>query len=87
VSYRLSPQAEEDINATVDYIVSKKPQAARNWLNDIHQACQALGQMPRMGVARFDVRPNLRMFPVGNYLVLYQEGTSKNSLFVCDSNS
>ena len=29
--------------------------------------------MPGMGVARFDVRPNLRMFPVGNYLILYQE--------------
>ncbi len=38
--------------------------------------------MPAMGVARFDVRPNLRMFPVGNYLILYQEiegGSLQNS--------
>lgn len=26
-----------------------------------------------MGVSRFDVQPGLRMFPVGNYLILYQE--------------
>ncbi len=28
--------------------------------------------MPGMGVARPEVRPNLRIFPVGNYLILYQ---------------
>jgi toxin ParE1/3/4 len=87
VAYRLLPQAEEDIDSIVTYIVAKNSQAARNWLNNIHKACQDLGRMPRMGVARFNMRPNLRMFPVGNYLILYQEGTSKNSLFVCDSNS
>lgn len=26
-----------------------------------------------MGVARFDVREGLRMFPAGNYLILYAE--------------
>lgn len=26
-----------------------------------------------MGVARFDIRRGLRMFPVGNYLILYRE--------------
>jgi plasmid stabilization system protein ParE len=26
-----------------------------------------------MGIARFDERPNLRMLPVGHYLILYQE--------------
>ena len=32
-----------------------------------------LGQMPGMGVARPEVRPNLRSFPAGNYLILYQQ--------------
>ena len=29
--------------------------------------------MPGMGVARPDIRPELRTFPVGNYLILYRE--------------
>lgn len=29
--------------------------------------------MPGLGVARPDVRPDLRMLPAGNYLILYCE--------------
>ncbi|MGA9824940.1 MAG: type II toxin-antitoxin system RelE/ParE family toxin [Methylocystis sp.] len=34
--------------------------------------CRNLGETPGLGVARSDVRPDLRMFPVGNYLNLYR---------------
>jgi toxin ParE1/3/4 len=29
--------------------------------------------MPGMGVARPEIRPDLRMFPVGSYVVLYPQ--------------
>lgn len=29
--------------------------------------------MPGMGATRFDVRHGLRLFPAGNYLILYRE--------------
>jgi toxin ParE1/3/4 len=73
VTFRLRPQAEADIESIALHIAADNPVAASNWLNDIQQHCQRLGTMPAMGVARFDIRPNLRMLPVGNYLILYQE--------------
>lgn len=73
MTFRLRPQAEADIEAIALYIAQDNPVAARNWFNDIYSSCQKLGLMPGMGVARFDVRPNLRMFVVGNYLILYQQ--------------
>jgi toxin ParE1/3/4 len=50
--------------------VSRKP--ARRWLDDIALRGRNLGETPGFGVARPDVRPDLRMFPVGNYLILYR---------------
>lgn len=73
MTFRLRPEAEADIEGVAFYIAGDNPLAARNWLNDIYLRCQRLGATPAMGVARFDVRPNLRVLPVGNYLILYQE--------------
>lgn len=28
--------------------------------------------MPEMGSPRFDVRPGMRLFPIGRYLILYR---------------
>jgi toxin ParE1/3/4 len=33
---------------------------------------ETLGQMPEIGAPRFDVRPDMRLFPIGNYLILYR---------------
>ena len=72
MTFRLRPEAEADIGGVALYIARDNPVAARDWLKDIHRRCQRLGSMPAMGVARFDVRPNLRLFPAGDYLILYQ---------------
>jgi len=73
MSFRLRPEAEADIAAVTLYIAEHNPRAAQAWYNDTLHHCRQLGQMPGMGVARPDVRPNLRTFPVGNYLILYQQ--------------
>jgi len=73
MTYRLRPQAEADIEAIALYIAEDNPPAASRWFTSIHQRCQQIGKMPGMGVARPDVRPNLRMLPVGNYLILYRQ--------------
>ena len=73
MTFRLRPEAEADIEGIALYIAEENPVAARKWLDNIYLHCQRLGFMPAIGVARFDVRPNLRMLPVGNYLILYQE--------------
>jgi toxin ParE1/3/4 len=73
VGFRLRPQASADIESIALYIAEDNPQAAKLWFETIYRQCQRLGEMPGRGVSRFDVQPGLRMFPVGNYLILYQE--------------
>ena len=73
MSFQLRPRAEADIEAIVLYIAEDSPQAARRWYETIYKCCQRLGEMPEMGVARPDIRADLRTFPVGNYLVLYRQ--------------
>jgi toxin ParE1/3/4 len=72
MSYRILPLAETDIEGIVLYIAEDNPAAARKWLNDIHVRCRHISEMPRMGTSRPDIRPDLRMSPIGNYLVLYR---------------
>jgi toxin ParE1/3/4 len=73
VTFRVRPEAETDLERIALTIEKISPRAAKRWLDDIHRHCQRLGDMPGMGVARPDVRPDLRLFPVGNYLILYRE--------------
>jgi toxin ParE1/3/4 len=73
MSFRLRPAAEADIEAITLYIAERNPTAARRWYDDVLRHCRQLGEMPGMGIARPEVRPKLRTFPVGNYLILYQQ--------------
>ena len=71
--FRLTPQAEADIEGISLYIADDSPSAAIRWYDEILKRCRALGEMPGMGATREEVRARLRMFPVGSYLILYQE--------------
>ena len=72
MTFRLRPEAEEDILGIALYIARDKPLAARRWMDRVQRACRNLGDMPDTGVARPHVRPRLRTFAVGNYLILYE---------------
>src|SRR3546814_7550505 len=72
MSYRLRPRAEADIEAIALHIAQDNPSAAKRCYDDIHLRCQRIGEMPGIGVARPEVRPELRSLPVGNYLILYR---------------
>ena len=73
MTFRLRPEAETDIEAIALYIAQDDPAAAERWLDGIHQRCRTLGDMPGLGVAKPDIRKDLRLFPVGDYLILYRE--------------
>lgn len=73
MSFRLKPEAEADIEAIALHIAKDDPGAARRWFNEIHRRCVMLGDMPGLGVAKPSVRKDLRMLPVGDYLILYRE--------------
>lgn len=73
MSFRLRPEAEADITAITLYIAEHNPSAAHHWYGEILRHCRQLGDLPGMGVARPEVRPYLRTFTIGNYLILYQQ--------------
>jgi len=69
MALRLRPEAEADIEAIALYIAEDSPSAALRWYGEMYAHCQRIAEMPGMGVAR----PDLRTFPVGNYLILYRQ--------------
>ncbi|MBL1258565.1 type II toxin-antitoxin system RelE/ParE family toxin [Methylocystis sp. Sn-Cys] len=73
MSFKLRPQAERDIEEIVSYIAEDSPSAALRWFEGVRHTCQRLAEMPKMGVARPEVRPDLRVFASGNYLLAYRE--------------
>ena len=73
MSFRLRPEAEADIEAITLYIAEDNPNAARRWYATIREKCEQLGEMPGIGVLRYEIRPELRTIAVGNYLILYRQ--------------
>ena len=73
MTFRLTPAAERDLEAIADTIAADNPVAARRWLDRMERQCASLGEYPAMGAARDEVRPGLRLWPLGNHLSLYRE--------------
>jgi toxin ParE1/3/4 len=74
LSYKLLPQALVDLDDIATTIAADNPRVAHQWLSKIEKTFETLGTMPLMGVARFDIRPELRTFAFGNYLILHRAG-------------
>lgn len=68
---RKSPQAEIDLTLIWDYIAADNVRAADALLNRIDAAFDMLAEAPFAGRARSELAPNLRSFPVGNYIIFY----------------
>lgn len=72
MTYSLLPEAVRDVETIVETIADENPSAAQNWYDRLQSVFETLGQMPEIGAPRFDVRPDMRLFPIGNYLILYR---------------
>jgi toxin ParE1/3/4 len=74
MAHRLSPRAQADIDELAYYIAveSGSLEVADRLLESIYRRFLFLGQYPRAGRRRDDLRPGLRVFPAGRYLVLYR---------------
>ena len=69
---RLSDQAKEDFIGVWEYIAQDNPSAADRLLQKLMKQLEALAENPGMGRLREELRPSLRSFAVGNYLLLYR---------------
>jgi toxin ParE1/3/4 len=74
-SYRRSPQAEADLDTIWRYIAgqSSSYEVADRLIDSILDRFLLLASHPYLGRARDeDLRPGIRSFPTGNYLILYR---------------
>jgi toxin ParE1/3/4 len=73
MAHRLARQARAELSSIWNYIFKESGNAvaADSVIDAITERFYMLGQFPRMGRARDDLRPGLRSFPVGQYVIVY----------------
>ena len=69
---RRTPASREDYRAIWDYIAGHNADAADGVLRDLDAALQVVSDFPRAGRRREELRPRLRSFPVGSYVIFYR---------------
>lgn len=73
MSYRISRQAQTDIEHICDEIAKNNPDAAELLDARLHEAMELLAQFPRMGHTRADVSDKRYLFwSVGKYVIAYR---------------
>lgn len=65
-------EAEEELIGLWVYVAADNEPAADRLLERIEEACRRLAEFPELGAAHDEVRPGLRLLPVGSYLLLYR---------------
>jgi toxin ParE1/3/4 len=75
MAYRLAPQAEADLEEIALYVFHETSniEVADRVVQLIVERFDLPAEHPRAGRARDDLRPGIRAFPVGDYLILYRE--------------
>ena len=74
MGHRLAPQAQLDIDDIAYYVFveSGSLETADRLIESIATRFILLGTHPRAGRRRDDLRPGMRGFPVGDYVILYR---------------
>ena len=68
---RWTPKAREDLLELYFAIGRENVNAAERWFDRIEQVTDLLARTPLLETARDGLRPGLRSFPVGNYLIFF----------------
>lgn len=68
-----TPAARDDLEELFWFIAADNPRRARSYIAEIEAFCLNLCETPHIGVARPDLRPGLRIFPLWRRLVIAYE--------------
>ena len=71
-TYRLAKRARRDVLQIWRYIAEDNERAADRFIDLLTHHFELLGENPRAGRRRDELRPGYRSFPVGDYLILYR---------------
>ena len=69
-SYEIAAEAENDLIDIWHYIARDSDKAADRFLDRLNEKFGALARNPNIGRARPELRPEMRSFPYGAYLIL-----------------
>jgi toxin ParE1/3/4 len=74
MAHRLSAPAQAELDDIWDYIARETGSAdlAERQVNVITDRSYLLAGWPRIGRARDDLRPGLRSYPAGEYVIIYR---------------
>jgi len=67
-----TPRARQDLIDIWTWIAAANPKAADHLLDVIDEKLRHLAENPRLGPVRPDIAPDVRLFPVRRYLILYR---------------
>ena len=70
--FTLSAQARQDLKDIKDYIARDSLDRAEEFIRAIARRFQKLAEFPGMGRSYEELFPNLRGFPVSNYIIFYR---------------
>ncbi len=70
--YALLRRARADLHGIRDHILADNPSRAISFIEELLERCQLLADTPGMGRARDELRPGLRSFAHGSYVILYR---------------
>jgi toxin ParE1/3/4 len=68
----LSDEAVSDLADLWTYIAEDSPERADQFVDQIHETCKTLAESPMIGRERNELRPGMRCFPIGRYLIFYR---------------
>jgi toxin ParE1/3/4 len=73
ILYRLANQAIDDLEDIWDFLGFEKenPRAAERQIEILHQKFSILGENPLLGEACDRLRPGMRFFTAGKYVIFY----------------
>jgi toxin ParE1/3/4 len=73
MAHRLAPRARAELDDIWDYITREGGNAAvaDGVIDSITDRFYLLGRYPRLGRARDDLRPGLRSYSAGEYVIIY----------------
>ena len=69
--FSVTALAEDDLDEIWYYIAQNNPAAADRLIDTFHDKFSLLATQPLIGQARDELRPHLRSFTVGNYVIYF----------------
>ena len=67
-----SQEAKTELFQAASFIADDNPTAAKQWRNQIYEACHLLAESPRIGRERSEPAKDLRSIPVGRFIIFYK---------------